>query len=157
MKFIKKLTQNKVKLLLTIIIILIIVLIISMIIFFTDNSTKPNYGNRLDGIKEVEIKDDQAKEMISTLEKEDKVVSASYRIQGKIVNVTIEVTKDTSLKDAKALASKVTEAYEENQVQFYDFQVFIENEDQKNSSYPIIGYKKATSDNFSFTKDRGDN
>lgn len=157
MKFIKKLTQNKVKLLLTIIIVLIIILIISTIVFFTDNSTKANYGNRLDGIEEVEIQEDQAEEMVSTLEKEDKVSSASYRIQGKIVNVTIEVKQDTSLKDAKALTSKVTESYDEEQVKFYDFQVFINNKDEKNSSYPIIGYKKATADSFSFTKDRGDN
>lgn len=156
MKFMNKLSQNKVKLLLTIIIILVIILVISMIIFFTDNAANPSYGNRLDGIEEVEIKKEDSEKMVSTIEKEDKVKSVTYNIQGKIVNVIIEVEKDTTVKDAKTLAKKVTDCYEKDQVAFYDFQVFIQNEDDSNESYPIIGYKKATSNDFSFTKNRGE-
>ncbi len=156
MKFINKVLKNKVKLLFAIVILLTIILIVSMVIFFTDNSSKPGYGNRLDGIKEVEIDKEKANHMVSTMEKEKNVKSVTYNIQGKIVNVIIKVGKGTKTKDAKNLASKVTDCFEKEQVQYYDFQIFIENEDTNNTSYPIIGYKKATSDNFSFTKDRGE-
>lgn len=156
MKFINKLSQNKVKLLFALIVVLSIVLVISTIIFFTDNSQNPGYGSRLDGIKEVEIEKSQLEKMTTTMEKEKTVKTVSHNIQGKIVNVIIEVEKDTKLKDAQSLAKKVTDCFEKDQIGYYDFQIFIKNEDTKNASYPIIGYKKATSSNFSFTKNRGE-
>ncbi len=156
MSFMKKITKNKVKLLLAVVIVLAVTLVISMIVFFTDNSSKPGYGNRLDGIKEVEISKSEQEEMKTKLEKETNVSSVSSNIQGKIVNVIIKVKTGVKVNDAKKLTSKVTDCYGKDQVSFYDFQVFIESEDSKNTSYPIIGYKKASSDEFSFTKNRGD-
>lgn len=156
MSFMKKITKNKVKLLLAVVIVLAVTLVVSMIVFFTDNSSKPGYGNRLDGIKEVEISKSEQEEMKTKLEKETNVSSVSSNIQGKIVNVIIKVKTGVKVSDAKKLASKVIDCYGKDQVSFYDFQVFIESEDSKNTSYPIIGYKKASADEFSFTKNRGD-
>lgn len=156
MSFMRKLRENKVKLLLSVVIVLTIILVVSLVVFFTDNSMRPGYGHRLDGIDDVKIDKSQLKDMKSTIEKEDKVSSVSYNVQGKITNVIIKVEKDMKVSDAKKLASKVTDCFDKEQVSFYDFQVFIENEDSKNESYPIIGYKKASSDDFSFTKNRGD-
>lgn len=157
MKFINKLSKNKVKLLLALILVLSVVLIISMVIFFKDNTANPGYGSRLDGIKDVEITKDESNKMISIIEKEKNVKSVTCNIQGKIVNVIIKVEKGAKVKDTQSLAKKVTDCFKEEQVSFYDFQVFIQNEDTNNGSYPIIGYKKATSKEFSFTKNRGDN
>ena len=156
MKFINKLSKNKVKLLLAIIIILAVILIVSMVLFFKDNTANPGYGNRLDGIEEVKITKEETQKMNSTLEKEKKVKSVTSNIQGKIVNVIVKVEKATKIKEAQELPKKVIDCFKEEQVNYYDFQVFIQNEDTENKSYPIIGYKKATSKGFSFTKNRGD-
>ena len=154
---INKILKNKVKLLIAIILILIIILVVSMFIFFTDNSTKPSYGNRLDGIEEVEISKKQTEDMKNKIKKNSNVKDVTYNIQGKIVNVTITVNSATTVSGAKELANKVTSYFEKDQVAFYDFQVFVKNEDKNKKSFPIIGYKKSSSSSFSYTKDRGDN
>ena len=156
MDFVNKIAKNKVKLLLIAIIVLVVIFVVSMIIFFTDNSINPTYGHRLDGIEDVKINKSESNKMVEEIKKESSVKDVSYNVKGKIVNVIITVSKDTSVKSAKELASKVTGCYEKDQVSFYDFQVFIKSEDENSKSFPIIGYKKASSNSFSFTKNRGD-
>ena len=122
--------------------------------FFTDNTSSPIYGNRLDGINKVKIERKERKDAESKVKEESNVVSSKVRVEGKNIILDVTVTKDTSLDDAKKSASKVTSAFNEKELKFYDFEVFIENEDEGNASYPIIGHKKAGKDNFSWTKNR---
>jgi len=122
--------------------------------FFTDNTSSPIYGNRLDGINKVKIERKERKDAESKVKEESNVVSSKVRVEGKTIILDVTVTKDTSLDDAKKSASKVTSAFNEKELKFYDFEVFIENEDDANASYPIIGHKKAGKDNFSWTKNR---
>ena len=122
--------------------------------FFTDNTSSPIYGNRLNGINKVKIERKDLKAAKKTLEEEGNITSADVRVEGKIIIVDVTVTKDTSLDDAKKSASKVTSIFDGKEVKFYDFEIFIENEDEKKEAYPIIGHKKASKDSFSWTKNR---
>jgi len=136
------------------IIIIGCLLVYGFIGFFTDNTTSPIYGNRLDGINKVKLTRSDLKDAGKNIEKEGSVLSAKVRLEGKTIYLDVIVKKGTSLDDAKKVTSKITSEFDEKEVKFYDFEIFVENEDEGNKSFPIIAHKKADRDNFSWTKNR---
>ncbi len=111
---------------------------------------EPVYGNRLDGIEEVEITDEQQDEIVKAVEEKSYVNSASVHISGKIVNVIVEVKEGTKTASSRALNTTVTKVLEDDQISFYDIQLFVTNENENAKGYPIIGYKSATAKKFTF-------
>lgn len=112
------------------------------------------YGDRLDGIKEVELTDKKLSNIESTLKEDSATKEAQASVQGKIVEVIITVQDETSVDTAKALSNKVLDCLTKDEKKFYDVQVFVKK-DNDATDFPIIGYRHHAKDTFSWTKDRG--
>lgn len=112
------------------------------------------YGDRLDGIKEVELTDKKLSNIESTLKEDSATKEAKASVQGKIVEVIITVQDETSVDTAKALSNKVLDCLTKDEKKFYDVQVFVKK-DSDATDFPIIGYRHHAKDTFSWTKDRG--
>lgn len=149
-KLIKELKQNKFT---TIVFCLFLGLfLIGWLVFglvMPKNGT-PNYGNRLDGIEEVEVTKDQTSSLVAELKSKDYVTNASTHVSGKIINVLVETKKGTKTSTAKTLGKVVLKAFDEKQIKFYDIQLFLTNEDNNAKGYPLIGYKNSTDKKFVF-------
>lgn len=111
----------------------------------------PVYGDRLDGIEDVKISAKDLKDLEEKFEKNSNVEEADVSISGKTVNAIVTVNSKTSVNNAKKLADVLTDFLDKDQVKFYDLQIFIKNEDEKNKNYPIIGYKNIKSSGFSYS------
>lgn len=132
--------------------ILLVVLGFAVYSFLFPNIGSPVYGNRLDGIEDVEIKEDQTDKIEKEIKAKEFVVSASSYMKGRIFNVVIKVKDGTSAEDAKSLTAIVTDNLEEDQRAYFDIQVFLTNENAEASGYPIIGYLNKESENFSYSE-----
>ena len=110
------------------------------------------YGNRLEDIEKAgqTITKEQTDKIVSAVEKKSFVKKASTSVEGRIINVIVEVKKDTSLEKAKGLSETVLGAISVNQKKLYDIQLLIKNENAKNKDYPIIGYKNSSGKAFAF-------
>lgn len=135
-------------------IFLILVFVIFQIanIFFPEGG-EALYGDRLDGIEEVELTDKKLESIASSIEEDAAVKNAKVSVAGKIVEVIITVQDDTSTDTAKGLNTKVLESLDDDEKKFYDIQIFLTKETDAND-FPIIGYKHHSKDSFSWTKDR---
>lgn len=111
---------------------------------------EPVYGNRLDGIEDVKVTDEQTSELVKELKSKDYVTNASTHISGRIINVIVETKKGTKTSTAKTLRKVVLEAFDDDQIDYYDFQLFLKNEDDSAKGYPLIGYKNSTDKDFAF-------
>ena len=111
---------------------------------------EPVYGNRLEGIEKVEVTNAQTSDLIKELKNEDFVISASTHISGRIINVIVETKKGTKVSSAKSLGKIVLKSFDQEQLDFYDIQLFLNNEDQDAKGYPLIGYKNSKDKNFLF-------
>ena len=109
------------------------------------------YGNRLDGIKEVELAKDLDRQIQEKLK--DFVSKVEVRTSGRIVNITMIVNPDISASVAKDNSKKIFELFAEKQLNYYDIQVFLKKETDA-TDFPIIGYKHQNKDGFTWTKDR---
>ena len=121
--------------------------------FFPEEGTAL-YGDRLDGIEEVELSNSKLTKIESNLKSDGAVKEADVSVAGKIVEVIITVQDDTSVDTAKALNTKVLDSLSNKEKKFYDIQIFVKK-DSEATDFPIIGYKHHAKDTFSWTKDRG--
>lgn len=114
----------------------------------------PIYGNRLDGIKEVPITSEKLKDVSDKLLKDNSSISKiTGDLSGKIINYIVIVVENTKVGDAKKIADQIYANFSEGEVNFYDFQIFIKNEKDDVSGYPLIGYRKVKETSFSFNKE----
>ena len=146
MKFFKKHKKETIFLMVGIAVFLIL-LIIFIVMWFSGSNNK--YGTRLDKIDEVPLSDSYLGDIESDISDKSIVSKVSSNIQGKLVNFIITVKDGTSIDDAKKLSSVVKDGFTDDELNFYDLQVFVAVSSNKDDTkYPIIGYKHKNNDNF---------
>ena len=137
--------------------IFIVCVIVTHYLFnlFFINSGKPEYGNRLDGIENVEILQKDLDAMEESIKKNSVVKKVNLNTTGRILDIVITVEDSTSLKDSKKIGQDSFAVLSDRQKEYYSVQVFIKKESEKQNNFPIIGYKQKGTKNLIWTKDRG--
>lgn len=109
------------------------------------SSTNDMYGNRLDGIKDVEITKDKVSEMEESILAMDKVQDVVINIHGKIVNFNIDFSNDATVEEVKNISISCLELLDADYHNFYDlgFLITQSKTEDSESVFPILGYKKA--------------
>lgn len=115
---------------------------------------KATYGERLKDLSKHPIKDDVYQKIEDDYSKNANVKKITHHLQGKTLNYYITVDDKVSIKDAKAIADKLLEYFDDDQKGYYSIQVYLIKEDKKLNNFPIIGMKHPDSKEFSWTKDR---
>lgn len=145
--FLKKNKRIIIWIVVIVILLLAGALLVKNLFFFGGSGTL--YGNRLDGIENVKLKDDTLKNIISEIEKVEQVTKASQRLEGKILNFSIDVSNGMTVEGAKKLVDPILSSLTEEELAFYDIQVIITcSENEESDIYPIMGYKHRTSSDF---------
>lgn len=109
------------------------------------SNTNDAYGNRLDGIKDVQIKKKEVDKMEASIAEMEKVEDVTINVHGKIVYFDVDFSNETSVDEAKNIAVKCLEFFEEDYKNFYDMQfLFVKSKVESSEDvFPIIGYMKA--------------
>lgn len=152
MSFIKKH-----KLLLLMIFIFIILIVVAAIFcknIFSSNDSNSKYGNRLDGIEQVEIKESRLNNIKEKLLDNKNTNTVSYNVSGRIIKFMIEVKSETDELSVEELLNIILTNFTEQEKSFYDFEVFISNETEE-ELYPQIAYKHRNNSKFTITKKVG--
>ncbi len=139
-------SENKVLLVLAIIILISFVVIgVSLVMYFYSGNGKDSYGDRLEGIEEVQI-DDNVGDLVKELYKEDKAFNdVIVNVKGKIIYINIDLKENLSLVDTQSLAIKSLEVFSEEEKAFYDIQIIItaKTVEEESDIYPLMGYKNS--------------
>lgn len=151
MRFIK---EHKFTVFVIVLFVFVVILLYFMYDLFFTNGGKPEYGNRLDGIEEVEITKDNFSKMEEELKKNKSVSKVSFDVSGRTLNIIITVGNDVSVDDAKKIGAGSYDSLSEKQIKYYAIQLFIKKEDSSKNNFPIIGYKQKEVKDISWTKNR---
>ena len=144
------------KLLSAICLLALIVIIMMMYVFFNlfvGGSNK--YGDRLKGIESHKVEKKEQEEVVSFLKEKNEVNDASIRIQGKIIYIHIEYTKETSLDTAKAIATESLAKISNDEKKFYDIGYYLtqtSDENQEDKGFIVTGNKSNELDSISWIK-----
>ena len=121
--------------------IFVVVIIVGFLLYklLFPNTGTPIYGNRLDGINDVNYTKDSLN-VIAEKIKEEKVVNAEINENGKIINVIVTVSEKPKKEDATKFAKIILDNSTKEQINYFDYQLFVksEKEDYKEKKPVII-------------------
>lgn len=147
MNFIKKHKQESILLLIVILILLFSGITFAIVWFQGSSDT---YGDRLDGIDKVELSDEYIKEAIDAIKKDrEYITKVTYNLEGKLLSFLVTVKDETDVNTAKTMSDAILSSFKEEELEFYDIQLFVSDSGTlEESKYPIIAYKHKTSEAF---------
>ena len=151
MNYIRK---NKLTVLVIVIFAIVVILAAYVYNVFFSSGRREAYGNRLDGIEAVEITDKQYDEIKDKLKEDENVVKVTTDLKGKIVNIIMTVKDEVTKDNAKKIAAVALTMFDEEQLEFYDVQIFVKKDNEELNDFPIIGYKQNGKDKLIWSKDR---
>lgn len=141
----KFILKNKLLSILLLLFILIFILMLVLIKVFIFPSYKvSNYGNRLDGIENVKLNDSRFNDIKNGFDSVEGFTINNFRLSGKIVNIFISASDSIGLDKVKSSSLKLVKSFSEDELKYYDFQVFVTGSNK--DVYPMIGYKNKNSD-----------
>lgn len=144
--------DRKIKIILLCIFILVFVIsIIAIVSVLYTDSSKDVYGNRLSGIEDVKVSNQEILKIKDDFKLSKLVKTTDYSLKGRLMNFVIEVEDTTKVADVKKIAQNILTSLDEKVQGYYDIQLFIVSNDEKNEDYPIMAYKHKTSKNFVWT------
>lgn len=129
--------------------ILLVIIIVIFILAMLPDGSKSTWGNRLDGIENHKIAETDISKIETDIKGSGKATKVGYDLKGRTINFIIDVNNGVEVKDAKDLTKYILDVLSTDLKEYYDIQVFIVSEGDKN--YPLNGYKHKTSSEFSFT------
>ena len=138
--------ENRVFVILMGVALVCIAIIVGMMAWYVvSSSTKSAYGNRLDGINDVEIASKKVTEMESNVSEKEKVQDVTINVHGKIVYFNIDFENDTTIDEAKNIAISCLDFFEEDYRNYYDIQFLFtkSKSEESEETFPILGYIKA--------------
>jgi divalent metal cation (Fe/Co/Zn/Cd) transporter len=128
----------------------LVILVIFFAIFFVVPSFGTNkYGSRLDDKKEHSISNDSISSIKNKLQEKEGVTKVTYNKEGRILNFIITFDDSVNLDTAKEHSKIVIDNISEKNLKYYDVQVFLYTEEQK-QGFPNIGYKHKSASDFSW-------
>ena len=151
-KIARELKGNKYTIIAIVIFIALLGLGFGLYKYMFPNIGKPTYGNRLDGIEEVMPSEKDFQDLKEALEKESIVLNFSSSVSGKTLNFVVKVKTGTKVANAKKLCDTIASKFSKEQKEYFDLQVFLVNENEKEAGYPIIGYMEKKESKFSFSR-----
>jgi len=133
-------------------VIIIGIMVYGLVKVVLPDSSVSAYGNRKENV--AVIPDERFTKTTELIKSNEFINSANAYVGGVlIVNIVIDIKKDTKLLLVESMLDKVLELYTEKEKASYDFQVFVtcKEDTEEDSAYPIIGYKHKTSLAFKWT------
>ncbi len=145
MKRIKKFwKENRVLFVLFVIILICLILVLGVFLKYFFGSSKTSYGNRLDGINEVEVTDDIKNNYISKMKEDELINDVTMKVHGKIIYISLYFKNEASLVEAQSKALASLTNFEDNYLAFYDISFTLKCDATESSEgFLIMGAKNA--------------
>ena len=137
---------------LTLILLVIIFAVFSRMIF---SNGKGEYGDRLNNI--VNIPETLTSKVIEEFKTKDEIEDIKIRTQGKIVYITITFAENVGKDNAKDIAGKILELYDDEIKKCYDFEFILTqkeklDEEGNDTAFTVVGTKHPEKDGVSWTR-----
>lgn len=143
MNKIKKLwMENRVLFVLFLIVVICLFIIMGVFLKYFFGSSSSSYGDRLEGIKEVEVTEEIKNNFLSSMKSDELIRDAEMKTRGKIIYVTLNFNDDVSLVEAESKALASLNSFEQKYLDFYDFHYTLKgNATENNEGFLIMGAK----------------
>ena len=146
--FMKKLKKNNK----WIIVAFVVVVISVLTLLIYNNLFKQGTSERLEGIENYKLTKDEISLVKESLNEIESVTDIDISTNYKIIKIFLEIEEDVDFDDVVEISNKSLENFSEDNLSFYDVELFIDCLDETSEIYPKIGYKYKTNSEFTWNR-----
>ena len=146
--FMKKLKKYYKWIILAIVIITIVVLSALIYISLFNNEV----SNRLEGVENHKVTKNEINLVKETLNEIEVIENISISTNYKLIKIFIDIKEDVELKEFDEIITESLGGFSEENLKFYDVEVFVECLNEESEIYPKIGYKHKSNSEFTWNR-----
>lgn len=128
----------------------VVILFIVLLILIYKNLFSSSNSNRYKGIENYKLtsaEKDFVKEKLNEL---GKVKSVEIYVKSKIIRIFVNLSEDVDFDMVKNVSNDLLEGFSEENLSYYDVEIFYESANEESNVYPQIGYKHKSKTEFSW-------
>lgn len=135
------------------IIVFVVILIIALLgLFIYKNLFEEGVSNRLEDVEKYKLTKDEKKLIKEKFNELGSVDSVEIYTNYKIIKLFLVLSEDIDFEDVKEVSNGVIEKISEENLSFYDVEIFVDSKDEESETYPKIGYKHKTNSEFTWNR-----
>lgn len=142
--------MKKNKVIKLIIIFLILAVACLSIFMIYKNLFASSNNTRYEGIEEYKLTNDEKNSVKDTLEQIENVEDIDIYINSKIIKIVVVLKEDVDFENIKSLSNQALANFSEENLSFYDVEIYVESMNEESEVYPKIGYKHKSNSEFSW-------
>lgn len=129
---------------LLILFITLLIIVLSLLVF--KNLFSNSNADRFEGIENYKLTNDE----INSIKESFAIDNANIDVyvKSKIIRIYIELEEDFDFDTIKQLSNNSLTNIKEENLKYYDIEVFVESKNEESTVYPKIGYKHKTNSQF---------
>lgn len=132
--------------------ILILVVITVFVLFIYKNLFEEGVSERLEGIENYALTKEEIKSVKEKLNEIEQVESVDISTNYKIIKIFLKLKEDVDFAAVEKISNESTEMFSEDNLSFYDIEIFVECLDEDSEVYPKVGYKHKTNSEFTWNR-----
>ena len=141
---------SKKKLMVIGIVLVIILLLIFLFYKFIFSDNKNPYGKRCDQRYNYQVTDKQMKNIKKKFKEIEEVNSVDVYTKLCTIKIMVNLSKDVELDVIKNKAKEIFEIFEDEELELYDFALYITSDNSESEIYPINVSKHNTREDFAW-------
>lgn len=145
--------MKKTKKYFNLVLIFIIILIIGVLCFFIcKNLFYTNDSDRLSEIEKYVLTSEEINLVKEQFAEVEQIKSIDVFSNYKIIKIMIELESDVDFDIIKEISNKVTSKFSEDNLKYYDIEIFVNTLNKESEIYPKIGYKHKMNSDFTWNR-----
>mgnify|MGYP001134996896 CR=1 FL=1 len=136
---------KKYKVLIYVVLFLLLMILAFIVLkrYLFPDDYKSVYGSRLNGIENVKFDSNRLMAVKNGISTDKFIDNVTINVRGRKINVIIKGKKEYTMEHAKKTLLDNLKVFQTNELNFYDIEFFVTNEELK---YNMIGYKNKKSE-----------
>ena len=140
--------KKNMKKIILIAIVVIVIFVLSLLVY--KNLFSSSNSSRYDGIENYELTADEINSAKDKLNELGSIEDIDIHINSKIIKIVVKLNEDIDFETFKSKANETISSFSEDNLSYYDVEIFVDSSNEESEIYPQIGYKFKTNSEFSW-------
>jgi len=132
------------------ILVVIVMLILSFLIYV--KIFKESDSNRLEKIDEYKLTKEEISKVKETFDELEQIKKIKVYTNYKIIKIYVTLENEVNLEKIDELSKKSLDNFKEENLEYYDIEIFVDCLNEESKIYPKIGYKHKTNSEFTWNR-----
>lgn len=147
-KFLSFLKRNKKKVIVFLVLLIIFGIFVyatyKLFAYLTPDTKNSVYGNRCELTEGIEITKDRKEMIKKAVEEYEGMTLTTVDVKCNLIDILVKVEDEISLETVKEMSTKLLSIFTEEELKYYDLELWVDSNNKESEVYPVIGTRHKT-------------